>query len=81
MRKIEALDAEASLERLLDDVERGETIVIMRSGRSIARIVPEALRRQQEIDEAIEGIRALRAQIGKVTVEEIISSKHEGHKY
>ncbi|MGO9239149.1 MAG: type II toxin-antitoxin system Phd/YefM family antitoxin [Methylocella sp.] len=50
--------AKAHLSQLLDDVERGETVVITRHGRPIARIVPEAHLRQEEIDEAIEGIKA-----------------------
>jgi prevent-host-death family protein len=85
MREIQASDAKAHLSRLLDEVERGETIVITRHGRAIARIIPEADRRQHEIDEAIENIKELRKEIvrdhGPVSVEEIISSIHEGHKY
>jgi len=47
--------------------------------------VPEADRRRQEIEEAITDMKALakerREQFGPVSVEEIISSIHEGHKY
>ncbi len=53
MREIQASEAKTHLPQLLDDVERGETIVITRHGRAIARIVPEVLRRQEEIDKAI----------------------------
>ena len=42
MREIQASEAKTHLPQLLDDVERGETIVITRHGRAIARIVPEA---------------------------------------
>src|SRR5712671_2305009 len=52
MREIQASEAKTHLPQLLDDVERGETIVITRHGRAIARIVPEAHLRQQEIDQA-----------------------------
>jgi prevent-host-death family protein len=81
MREVQASDAKAHLPQLLDDVERGETIVITRHGRPIARIVPEADRRQEEIDKAIEGIKALRKRTGKITVDELLSARHEGHKY
>jgi prevent-host-death family protein len=85
MREIQASDAKAHLSRLLDDVERGETIIITRHGRAIARIVPEAHRRQREICEALGDIKELGKEIGRnhgpVSVEEIISSIHEGHKY
>jgi prevent-host-death family protein len=41
MRKISVSDARTHFYRLLDDVERGETILITRNGRVIARIGPE----------------------------------------
>ena len=82
MREVQASEAKAHLPQLLDDVERGETVVITRYGRPIARLVPEAERRQAEIDEAIEGILALRKRLkNKITVEEILSSIREGRKY
>jgi prevent-host-death family protein len=84
-REVQASDAKVHLPRLLDAVERGETIIITRHGRRIARIVPDAERRQQEIKEAIDNIKKLgktiREETGGATVEEIISSIHEGHKY
>ena len=81
MREIQASDAKTHLPQLLDDVERGETLVITRHGRAIARLVPEAQRRQAEIDQAIEAIHRLRARVGKVTLEELLAARHEGHKY
>jgi antitoxin (DNA-binding transcriptional repressor) of toxin-antitoxin stability system len=66
---------------LLDDVERGETLIITRRGRAIARIVPEVDRRQEEVDKAIASIRALRQRNAKVTVEELLSAREEGRKY
>lgn len=61
-REVQASEAKTHFARLLDEVERGETIVINRHGRAIARIVPEARVRQQEIDRAIEDIKELRKQ-------------------
>lgn len=81
MREVQASEAKTHLPQLLDDVERGETIVITRRGRAIARIVPEAQRRQEEIDSAIEGIKALRKRTGKITPGELLSARHEGHRY
>jgi prevent-host-death family protein len=84
-REVQASEAKTHLPQLLDEVERGETIIITRRGRRIARIVPEAERRQQEIDEAVDNIIALGKEVrkrnGQITIEEIISSIHEGHKY
>ena len=81
MREIQASEAKTHLPRLLDAVERGETIVITRHGRAIARLVPEADRRQQEIDRGIQSIRSLRARTGKISVSELLSARHAGHKY
>ena len=84
-REIPASEAKAHLSELLDAVERGETIAITRHGRRIARLVPDADHRQEQIEAAIEDMRQLakerREKFGPVSVEEIISSIHEGHKY
>ena len=81
MREIQASDAKAHLPQLLDDVERGETLIITRHGRAIARIVPEVDRRREEIDNAMANIRELRKRTGRITVEELLSARDEGRKY
>jgi len=85
LREVQASEAKTHLPQLLDEVERGATIVITRHGRRIARLVPEARRRQQEIDAALEDIeklgRQIREESGGATVEEILAWRHEGHKY
>ena len=81
MREIQASEAKTHLPQLLDEVERGETLVITRHGRPIARIVPEAHLQQAEIDQAIEGIKAIRKRAGRITLDEILADRHEGHKY
>jgi prevent-host-death family protein len=81
MREVQSSDAKAHLPQLLDEVERGETVIITRHGRAIARLVPEAHRRQEEIDKAIESINALRKHTGRITLDELLSARHEGHKY
>jgi prevent-host-death family protein len=84
-REVQASEAKTHLPQLLDEVERGATIVITRHGRRIARLVPEAQRRQQEIDAALDNIaklgKEIRAKHGAMTTEEILSLRHEGHKY
>jgi antitoxin (DNA-binding transcriptional repressor) of toxin-antitoxin stability system len=69
------------LPQILDEVERGGTVRITRHGRPIARIVPEPHRRQEEVDKAIGRVKALRRRIGKITLDELLSARHEGHKY
>ena len=41
MKQILDFEAQERLEELLDEVERGETIIIIRQGRPVAWIVPE----------------------------------------
>jgi prevent-host-death family protein len=81
MREIRASEAKMHLPQLLDDVERGEIVVITRHGRAIARIVPEAHWRQAEIDRAIESTKALRQRTGKIALNELLAARHVGHKY
>jgi prevent-host-death family protein len=81
MRQVQSSDAKARLSDLLDEVERGETIVITRHGRPIARLVPEAEQQQERIDRALEAIKELRKTMPRLTLEEILSARHEGHKH
>jgi prevent-host-death family protein len=80
MPKIQASQAKARLFQILDDVERGEAVIITRRGRAIARIVPEARHRQEDIGKAIETLKALGRRTGRITTEELLSARHEGHK-
>lgn len=80
MREVQASDAKARLAQLLDDVERGATIVITRHGRAIARLIPEADRRQAEIDQAIEHLMATRRTMPRVSADELRAMIDEGRK-
>lgn len=81
MREIQASEAKAHLAQILDEVERGETVVITRHGRAIARLVPEAQRRQTEIDQAIAGLGELRRRAGKIRITELLAARHAGHRF
>lgn len=81
MREIQAAKAKAHLSELLDNVERGETLVITRRGRPIARIVPESSGRQREVDKAIAEIKELRKRTGTITFEELRAARDEGRRY
>jgi prevent-host-death family protein len=81
MREVQASDAKTHLPRLLDDVEAGETIVITRHGKPIARLVPDEERRIAEARAGMEEIRALRKRVGKAPLQELLDARHEGHKY
>ncbi|HYA80533.1 MAG TPA: type II toxin-antitoxin system prevent-host-death family antitoxin [Methylocystis sp.] len=81
MREVQASEAKTHLPSLLDEVERGETVVITRHGKPIARLVPEADRRQAKIDRTLAEIDEFRKSMPRLSLEEILSARHEGHKY
>jgi prevent-host-death family protein len=85
LREVQASIAKTHFAQLLDEVERGATIVILRHGRPVARIVPDPEQRRRATAAAIADLAALREEIrertGPISIEEIISSIHEGHKY
>ena len=80
MKEIQASEAKAHLLQLLNDVERGETVIITRHGRPIARLAPEMDARRDEIAKAVAGIKELRKRAGKMTFEEIKSARDEGRE-
>ena len=69
MREIQASEGKAHIGQLLDEVEGGETMVIIRHRGAIARLALKAQRRQGEIDRAIE-----------LKTKRLMSARHEGHK-
>jgi prevent-host-death family protein len=85
LREVQASVAKTHFSQLLDEVERGASFVILRHGRPVAHLIPDPDGRQRRTTEAIADIKRLAkeraAKFGPVTVEEIISSIHEGHKY
>jgi prevent-host-death family protein len=81
MREVQSSDAKAHLTQLLSEVERGETIVITRHGRPIARLVPEAEQRANEVKRTMEQIDAFRKTMPSIAVSEILAARHEGHRH
>lgn len=81
MREVQASAAKTHLPQLLDEVERGETIVITRHGRPIARLVPEAARHREEVQAAIAELRRFRQTMPRLSLQELLDGRHEGHRY
>jgi prevent-host-death family protein len=79
MRTIQASEAKTQFLRILDDVERGESVVITRHGKTVARISPEAQIDRERVKRSMEGIRALRKRINaKMSIEEILADRDQG---
>lgn len=83
MKKVQATQAKATFAELLREVERGETVLITRHGKTVARLVPETTRREEEVAKAIRDLEELRASLPRVgiSVEDILDMRHEGHRY
>jgi antitoxin (DNA-binding transcriptional repressor) of toxin-antitoxin stability system len=81
MRDVDANEAGQMLDQLVDEVERGETVRILRDGRPIARLIAEPDARRADAAEAIERLKALRQELGKAPLDEVLANIHEGHKY
>jgi prevent-host-death family protein len=80
VREVQASDAKARLAELLDQVERGETIVITRHGKPIARLVPDEEARRADALRAMAEIKEMRKHVGRATIEEILAWRDEGRK-
>lgn len=81
MREVQAANAKTHFPRLLDAVERGETIIITRHGRPVARLIPETSNRAALASQAVDRIQALRSRKERITTEELLSARHEGRRY
>ncbi|MCC7272574.1 MAG: type II toxin-antitoxin system prevent-host-death family antitoxin [Alphaproteobacteria bacterium] len=66
MRSIGAFEAKNRLAALLDEVERGDEIVITRHGRPVARLVPAA--RRPDPDRALRAVERILAVSRGVTL-------------
>ena len=80
MREVGAFEAKTHLSALLDEVARGETIIITRRGRPVARLTaPEAPDREAAVA-AASTLRRLRRRIGWATTEDILQMRDEGRR-
>ena len=80
MKTIQASEAKTHFLRLLDQVERGETIVITRHGKPVARISPQAEVDGKRVKQAMESMRELRKRTKPVSLEEILAWRDEGRR-
>ena len=80
MREIGAFEAKNRLSALLDEAEAGETVVITKRGRPVAKLVPFAEPDPDTIFDAFDTMRAIRKTLKPVTTEEILAWKNEGRR-
>ncbi len=81
MLEVGTYEAKTRFSELLEKVEAGETVVITRRGRPVARLVADEEIRRRQVRETIERMLAARAGRPSVTVEEILSARDEGRRF
>ena len=78
MRSIQASEAKTHFLRLLDEVERGESLTITRHGKPVARVIPEIAFDNVRKTLAAASILAIRERTKPVSLQEILSARDEG---
>lgn len=81
MVEVGILEAEARLSELLDRVEAGETVIITRHGKRVARLVCEPEIRAQRIRATIEQMLQERQARATVSADEILAMRDEGRRF
>lgn len=80
MRTIGAFAAKTHLSALLEDVARGETILITKRGRPVAKLGPPEESRAARAAEAAARIRQFRKRVGFATTDEILRMRDQGRR-
>jgi prevent-host-death family protein len=78
MRTFQASEAKTHFLRILDEVQRGETIIITRHGKPVARLIPQMEIDQERVERAVQSILAIRKRTMPVSLAEILSARDEG---
>lgn len=82
MDTVGASEAKTHLPRLLRRVMDGESVTITRHGRPVARLVPVEEDERSRAHEAARRIRESRRRLkNKPSLEELLETIHEGHRY
>ena len=80
MRKVSTSEAKTHLSALLDEVARGETIIITKRGRPVARLTPPEAPDRETAIAAAKTLRDLRRRVGWATTEDILRMRNQGRR-
>lgn len=81
MESISAHDAKTRLSELLTRAASGESFLITRYGRPVARLVPEGGVNRARATAAVERLRSFRGAFGDLRLEDLLAAGHEGHRF
>ena len=80
MRKVGTSEAKTRFSALLDEVARGETIIITRRGCPVAWLTPPEAPDRRNASAAAATLRDLRKRVGWATTEEILRMRGQGRR-
>jgi len=78
VQTIQASEAKTHFLRLLDGVERGESVIIVRHGKQVARLIPQLEIDRERMQRAAESILEIRKRTKPVSLQEILSMRNQG---
>lgn len=83
LHTVGAFEAKTHFSQVLDRVERGESVLVTRRGRGVARIVPVRADedRRARAAAAFDRMKQTRERIGRVPLAELTDLAREGHRY
>jgi prevent-host-death family protein len=80
METYAASEAKTHFLRILDNVEQGQSVIITRHGKPVARITPEVEVDREKVRQAFQRMHALRERVGKLPLSDILSARDEGRE-
>jgi prevent-host-death family protein len=80
MRTYSVTEADSHFKEVLDRVRLGETVLVTENGRALAEIGPANVEAGAKIDLATK-LEEVRRLFKGVTLQDMMSARHEGHKY
>lgn len=81
MIEVGTYEAKARLSELIDKAEAGETVIITRHGRAVARLVPEPELRRARTREVVELMLHEREGRPSMPIAELLALRDEGRRY
>ena len=81
MESIGAFDAKTRLSELLARADGGESFVITKHGRPIARLVPDSGPDSESVAAAAARLRSFRGELKDVSPTALRDARHEGHRF
>ncbi len=81
MERVGAYEAKTHLPRLLERIARGESLIITRHGRPVARLVPVQHDDSERARQAARRIAERRMRLKRAPLAELMKTIHEGHRF